>query len=159
MAMKVVTPLPSRPKRLVSENNEQLASPPFTPPSELAVANTSGFANRQLPIQTLFYLATLGGARVCNLADRVGSFSPGKSFDALVVSVRDETGAIGVWGRNAAHESNPNVDREQPEERRKHEEKVEENLERFLFCGDDRNILSVYVQGRLVGGRSFHELK
>lgn len=157
--MKVVTPLPSRPKRLVSENNEQLASPPFTPPSELAVANTSGFANRQLPIQTLFYLATLGGARVCNLADRIGSFSPGKSFDALVVSVRDETGAIGVWGRNAAHESNPNVDREQPEERRKHEEKVEENLERFLFCGDDRNILSVYVQGRLVGGRSFHELK
>jgi hypothetical protein len=25
-------------------------------------------------------------------------------------------------------------------------------LERFLFCGDDRNILSVYVQGRLIGG-------
>ena len=28
-------------------------------------------------------------------------------------------------------------------------------LERFLHCGDDRNIERVYVQGRFVGGRSF----
>ena len=26
-------------------------------------------------------------------------------------------------------------------------------LERFLFCGDDRNVRRVYVQGRLVGGK------
>lgn len=157
--MKVATPPPSRPQRVVSDNIEQLASPPFTPPSELAVANppSSGFANRQLPIQTLFYLATLGGARVCNLVDRTGSFSPGQSFDALVVSVRDETGAIGVWGKDAAYENNPNEEKGQEERRKHEEEKLEENLERFLFGGDDRNILRVYVQGRLVGGRLFHK--
>ena len=29
-------------------------------------------------------------------------------------------------------------------------------LERFLYGGDDRNIERVYVQGRFVGGRTFH---
>jgi guanine deaminase len=28
-------------------------------------------------------------------------------------------------------------------------------LERFFFCGDDRNIRRVYVQGRLIGGKDF----
>jgi len=28
-------------------------------------------------------------------------------------------------------------------------------LERFLFCGDDRNMKKVYVQGNLVGGVDF----
>ncbi|KXN92939.1 putative guanine deaminase, partial [Leucoagaricus sp. SymC.cos] len=103
------------------------------------------FANRQLPIPTLFYLATLGGARVCNLSEKIGSFSEGKSFDALVVSVLDDTGATGVWGMEAKSDG----------DYKKKREKLEENLERFMFCGDDRNILKVYVQGCLVGGRSF----
>ena len=34
-------------------------------------------------------------------------------------------------------------------------EELEGMLERFLFCGDDRNIRRVYVQGRLVGGKEF----
>ena len=29
-------------------------------------------------------------------------------------------------------------------------------LERFFFCGDDRNIGKVYVQGQFIGGRKFH---
>ena len=32
---------------------------------------------------------------------------------------------------------------------------VNDWLERFLHCGDDRNIEKVYVQGRFVGGRTF----
>jgi guanine deaminase len=103
------------------------------------------FANRQLPIETLFYLATLGGAHVCNLSGKVGSFSPGKSFDALLVSVLDDSGALGVWSNEAKSDSDL-------EHKRK---KLDENLERFLFCGDDRNIREVYVQGCLVGGKSF----
>ena len=102
-----------------------------------------GFANRQLSVDTLFYLATLGGARVCDIDKHVGSFAPGKSFDALLVSVRPETGNPLIW--------NDDVGRD--------EDKVEKLLprwlERFLFGGDDRNILRVYVQGRLIGGKSF----
>lgn len=46
--------------------------------------DTGNLANRPLSIATLLYLATLGGAKVCDLDERVGSFAPGKSFDALL---------------------------------------------------------------------------
>ncbi|EKM82469.1 hypothetical protein AGABI1DRAFT_68112 [Agaricus bisporus var. burnettii JB137-S8] len=105
------------------------------------------FAGTQFSIQTLFYLATLGGAEVCNLGHRIGSFSPGKSFDALWVSVLDAKGSTGVWGKEATSDGAIDV----------RTQKLEENLERFLFCGDDRNILRVYVQGCLVGGQSFEK--
>ncbi|KXN91507.1 putative guanine deaminase [Leucoagaricus sp. SymC.cos] len=149
VASKIIAMMnPSLPNPPVSSrrntDNEQLVSPPVIPPSGLD-NNTARFANRQLPIQTLLYLATLGGANVCSLSEKIGSFSPGKSFDALVISVLDETGAIGVWGKEAKSDGDLEA----------HRKKLEENLERFLFCGDDRNIQKVYVQGCLVGGRTF----
>ncbi|KAJ3571119.1 hypothetical protein NP233_g3955 [Leucocoprinus birnbaumii] len=107
------------------------------------------FTNRKFRTETLLYLATLGGAEVCNLAKRTGSLSEGKSFDALVVSILDETGALGVWGKEAKSQC--------PSSEVQRIEKLEENLERFLFCGDDRNIRRVYVQGRLVGGKAFRD--
>ena len=56
------------------------------------------FTDRQLPMATLFYLATHGGAEVCDLQARIGSLEPGKAFDALVVSVRTDAGNPAVWG-------------------------------------------------------------
>lgn len=95
------------------------------------------FSNKQLSIATLLYLATLGGAEVCNLEKSVGSFSVGKSFDALVVSVRSEAGNPAIWGFDSAPRD------------------LEGMLEQFFFCGDDRNISRVYVQGKLIGGTAF----
>jgi len=89
----------------------------------------------------------MGGAAVCGLENQVGSFAPGKSFDALLVNVRDEAGNIGIWGLSEAEFS------QDTEQQKKN---LDNWLEKFLFCGDDRNILGVYVQGKLVGGRSFH---
>ncbi len=104
---------------------------------------TTSYAGRQLPLATLLYLATLGGARVCGLEDRIGSFAPGKAFDALLVSVRGDTGNPGLWGIDLDEELKV-----------QHAEKKELEvwLERFLFTGDDRNIRRVYVQGRWIGG-------
>jgi guanine deaminase len=99
------------------------------------------FAGRQLSIATLFYLATLGGAEVCDIDKQVGSFAAGKSFDALVVNTRDDAGNPGLWG----------ADTESSEVMKP---ALDALLERFLFCGDDRNIARVYVQGKLVGGRA-----
>ena len=99
--------------------------------------------NKQLPLATLFYLATAGGADVCNLSHRIGSLEPKKDFDALVVSVRPECGNPGLWSREDDFASVDKV-------------KLEGFLERFLFCGDDRNIRRVYVKGRLIGGCDFH---
>jgi len=80
---------------------------------------------------------------VCCLENQIGDFKEGKSFDALIVSVRDEVGNPGLWG----------IQSDNPSDQKK---SLELWLERFLFCGDDRNIRRVYVQGRLVGGKSFH---
>ena len=109
-------------------------------------------------VENLLYLATLGGAKVCNLENRIGSLEEGKAFDALLVSVRDDTGNPVLWGYNPRRDShNPNTSSDEdtcPNEDTTANEKTLKNwLERFLFCGDDRNIRRVYVQGRLIGGK------
>ncbi|KAI0780664.1 guanine deaminase [Trametes elegans] len=117
----------------------QAAAPP--PPG-------TRFTDRQLPVATLLYLATLGGAEVCDLRARVGSLAPGKAFDALVVSVRSEAGNPATWGVDMDLELGVRgVDAAEFE--------LEQFLERFLFCGDDRNVRRVYVQGRFIGGKEF----
>ncbi|KAF4614659.1 hypothetical protein D9613_002628 [Agrocybe pediades] len=110
--------------------------------------STPGFANKPLPIATLLYLATMGGAAVCGLQNQIGSFAPGKSFDALLVNIREESGNIGIWGLS---ESEPFQDLDSQRKR------LDNWLEKFLFCGDDRNISRVYVQGNLMGGRSYRQ--
>lgn len=62
----------------------------ITTPSK---AEDSKFENKQLPIPTLLYLATLGGASLCRMEKHIGSFAPGKSFDALVVSPSSTSGS------------------------------------------------------------------
>lgn len=109
------------------------------------------FTNQKLSIATLLYLATLGGAEVCCLQDRIGSFEQTKAFDALLVSVREkDTGNPAVWGYN------PDRDLTQGVTAQNADKSLIEWLERFLFCGDDRNIKKVIVQGRTIGGRDYH---
>ncbi|CAL1705159.1 unnamed protein product [Somion occarium] len=115
--------------------------------------------NRQLPVPTLFYLATLGGASLCNLSSQIGSLTPGKFFDALVVSVRNDAGNPNVWGVEFDRELDVRGSGGEEEDeggRGKNEtEELEGMLERFLFCGDDRNIRRVYVKGKLIGGKEY----
>jgi guanine deaminase len=86
--------------------------------------------DKGLRIAEVFCLATLGGAQVCSLEDRVGNFVVGKDFDALVVGTQG--GDQGIMTMVEEHDS------------------LETVFEKFVMTGDDRNILEVYVQGRLV---------
>ena len=95
------------------------------------------FADDVLSIETLLYLATLGGADLCDMKDEIGSFAPGKKFDALLVNT-------------CAPESGPDL--WIPEDIGIGERPLRARLERFLFCGDERNIVKVWVQGKLVKG-------
>ena len=106
------------------------------------------FTNQRLSIATLLYLATLGGAHLCCLQDRIGSFAKGKAFDALLVSVRHETGNPAVWGYNPRRDVTEDTSQDA-------DKSLKEWLERFLFCGDDRNIKRVIVQGRMIGGQEY----
>ena len=101
----------------------------------------------------LLYLATQGGAEVCDIGARVGSLAPGKAFDALVVSVRSDVGNPATWGVDMDLELG--VREAELGEDESEEVELESFLERFLFCGDDRNIRRVYVQGRFIGGKEF----
>lgn len=85
--------------------------------------------DQALSLEECFFLATLGGARVCGLGDRVGNFEAGKEFDALVVSADVQEGVMC------------------PVEE---EDDIYTIWEKFMMTGDDRNIVRVYVNGRVV---------
>ncbi|GFF43982.1 guanine deaminase [Aspergillus udagawae] len=88
-------------------------------------------ADPALSVAECFFLATLGGAQVCGLDDRVGNFAFGKEFDALEV----RTGEGVEMDVMAPVEDG---------------DAVEVIFEKFLMTGDDRNIAKVYVRGRAV---------
>ena len=123
------------------------------------------FTNSPFSIATLLYLATAGGAAVCGIEKQVGSFGLGKSFDAILVNVGEDSSNPGLWGMNglatpchgtadaagATAEAIADTEAELDEKQKI----MIDWLERFLHGGDDRNIEKVYVQGRFVGGRTF----
>lgn len=109
-----------------------------------------------LNYKDVFHMATLGGAKgklfnftkgfsficICLLNfilhrnvqtflalamdDKIGTFKCGKEFDALVVDMNAN------FPRILQHSS------------------LEEKLQKFIYSGDDRNIIAVYVNGRKV---------
>ncbi|KAI1827593.1 guanine deaminase [Xylaria intraflava] len=83
-----------------------------------------------LSIDELFYLATLGGARVCCLDEVIGNFAVGKEFDALVIdSSYSKPGVMTIL---------------------EDEDTTKTIFDKFIMTGDDRNISRVFVRGRRV---------
>ncbi|KAF1959910.1 guanine deaminase [Byssothecium circinans] len=87
------------------------------------------------------YLATRGGAAVVGLEDRIGAFDVGKEFDAQMIRFggvpedgelrglfEEAAGPIDVFGW----------------------ESMGEKVEKWVYSGDDRNCVAVWVRGRLV---------
>ncbi|KAJ5924987.1 hypothetical protein N7454_007626 [Penicillium verhagenii] len=77
-----------------------------------------------------FFLATLGGAQVCGLDEKIGNFAVGKEFDALEIHCDEDS--LGVMTP---------VEEEDP---------ISIIFEKWVMTGDDRNITKVYVCGRSV---------
>lgn len=75
-----------------------------------------------------YHLATQGGAEVLGMGNVVGNFLVGKMCDALVIDVAVQDSPIDIWEG----------------------EGVLEKFQKFLFLGDDRNIVGVFVGGRKV---------
>ncbi|KAF7561509.1 hypothetical protein G7046_g2630 [Stylonectria norvegica] len=92
-------------------------------------ATTSG-KDKGLTIEEVFYLSTMGGARVLGLGDEIGSFEVGKQFDAVVVDLD-----VKRKGVNAPIED---------------EDSTKNMFHKFIMTGDDRNIARVFVKGRSV---------
>ncbi|GAA5969899.1 hypothetical protein JCM11641_008078 [Rhodosporidiobolus odoratus] len=170
-------------------------------PSPDAVPRPPNFFSHSghLSVPTLFYLATLGGAQVCNLEDNVGNFQVGKEFDAVLVRTgqrevrgEEEGGRVGAGQGEVEAELKKALNGEWEEDKEglfpsssaasitpeggkgsqainpaliiEPDEGIEKVFEKFLFSkadetagghclqGDDRNISSVFVRGRCIGG-------
>ncbi|XP_071643222.1 guanine deaminase [Temnothorax longispinosus] len=81
-----------------------------------------------LSYKDAFYMATLGGARALSIEDKVGNFMAGKEFDALIVDLNVKDSLLNNFRKYT----------------------LEENFQRFIYSGDERNIVSVYVSGRKI---------
>ncbi|MBV7274134.1 guanine deaminase [Clostridium sp. PL3] len=80
-----------------------------------------GKVGKCLSTSEVFYMGTKGGGEFFG---KVGSFEKGYDFDALVIGDED----LGETDFRS----------------------VEERLQRFIYCGDDRNIIKRYVAGKLL---------
>lgn len=74
----------------------------------------------------LLYMSTLAGAKSLKIDHVTGSFEIGKEFDALLVDI------------DSLPISNPESD------------SIQDKLQRFFMLGDDRQISSIWVQGKQV---------
>jgi len=83
-----------------------------------------------LSYKEVFYLATLGNAELLGMEDRVGSFAPGKSFDALIVDPQQEGSSFHNYDHVASS--------------------LSDVFQKFVFLGSSVNIREVFVQGRSV---------
>ncbi|HLX53326.1 MAG TPA: guanine deaminase, partial [Aquella sp.] len=86
--------------------------------------------NQNLSAFEGFYLATLGGAKALNLDDKLGNFATGKEADFVILNL---DGATPLLKRRLSKAIN-----------------LEEKLFILMTLGDDRSILSTYVDGKLV---------
>ncbi|EQB54952.1 guanine deaminase [Colletotrichum gloeosporioides Cg-14] len=95
----------------------------------------------KLTVEEVLYLGTRGGAKVVGLGERIGGFEVGMQWDAQLVElgVVDEEGEI-----EGGMDSNVDVFGW---------ENWEERVAKWVFNGDDRNTVGVWVKGRLVHSR------
>ncbi len=89
---------------------------------------TQQLRGKKLDAFQSFYLATLGGAKALDLADKVGSFKQGNEADFIVLDY------------NATELMSLRMDRCKS---------LEEKLFTFMVLGDDRSVKSTYIMGKL----------
>lgn len=85
------------------------------------------------------YMATLGGAIACDMGKELGSFEMGKWFDAQLIDILSADLNIDVFDFQEISSDDPNL-----------QEKIGHLVHRWIFCGDDRNCVKVWCNGRKV---------
>lgn len=93
----------------------------------------------KLSVEEALYLATRGGAKVLGLENKVGGFEVGMDWDAQLIGL-DIVSERGDWHRRPFQGPVDIFGWES----------IEERLAKWMFSGDDRNTLAVWVKGKLV---------
>ncbi|KAJ5882390.1 uncharacterized protein N7529_001062 [Penicillium soppii] len=117
--------------------------------------NKTSDGSEKLSVDESLYLATRGGAAVVDMADDLGGFDKGMIWDAQLVelgAVKNSTTSpldakpTGVVARAVTTGTVGNVDLFG-------NETWHEQIEKWMWSGDDRNVKNVWVQGKLVHTR------
>ncbi|KAF1836928.1 guanine deaminase [Decorospora gaudefroyi] len=93
----------------------------------------------KLSTEEALYLATCGGAAVVGLEDKLGGFEVGKEWDAQMILL----GNVGEEGCQDGNFGEGPVDVFGWES-------WADRVEKWVYAGDDRNTVAVWVRGRLV---------
>jgi guanine deaminase len=100
--------------------------------SAISASTNLSFADensKPLTYIDVFYLATLGGAKALALDDQIGNFQVGKSFDAIIVDLDVKSSSADYLSTDLT---------------------PQELLQKLVFVGDDRNVVKVFVNGKIV---------
>lgn len=112
----------------------------------LSMKTNNGFD--RLTIKDVLYMATTGGAIAVGLEDKIGSFDYNKKFDAQLIDLTSINSNVDIFEWQTpdfAHDDEQELDT-----------KLLNMLNKWVFSGDDRNCIKVYVNGRLVVDKSNH---
>lgn len=101
--------------------------------------STSQKDKNPVTIADAIYMATMGGAIACDMGKELGSFDKGKWFDAQLIDVTSADLNIDVFDFQAHSPNDPDA-----------VEKIRELVYRWVFCGDDRNCVKVWCNGKKV---------
>lgn len=126
-------------------------------PSILEAVRQAGLVSRhvamggddraKLSIEEVLYLATRGGAKVVGLEEKVGGFAVGMEWDAQLIGL----GMVGDKGQVTGSLTGSSADQGPVDVFGW--ETWEERIAKWVYNGDDRNTLAVWVKGRLVHER------
>jgi guanine deaminase len=119
---------------------------------------SKGDERDKLSVEEVLYLATRGGAKVVGMEGKIGGFEVGMQWDAQLVGLgapvmkKSEDGEDGMW-----EDGNEKLDGVGCAETGPVDifgwETWQERVAKWVFNGDDRNTLKVWVRGRLVHER------
>jgi guanine deaminase len=110
----------------------------------------------KLSIEEVLHLGTRGGAKVVGLQDVIGGFEVGKEFDVQLVGlslVPEHDGTEGPEGISGALALKKAGDDEGPVDIFGWES-WDERVAKWVYNGDDRNTLAVWVKGKMVHTRN-----
>ncbi|KFY23674.1 hypothetical protein V493_05706 [Pseudogymnoascus sp. VKM F-4281 (FW-2241)] len=121
------------------------------------IGNSTADGHEKLSVEDSLYLATRGGAAVVDMADDIGGFDKGMIWDAQLIELgsveKNTTSPLDVKRTNGLANRSPlnsgpmgNVDLFG-------NETWQEQVEKWMWSGDDRNVKNVWVQGELVHTR------
>ena len=136
------------------------------------VAYVRGDDAAKLHVGEALFLATRGGAAVLGLQHKVGAFEVGMEWDAIMVGLGkgvpshtshhsstlaenhsgEMNGVVAAGQDGVPAAADLDADAEGPVDLYGHES-WPDKMAKWVYCGDDRNTLAVWVKGRLVHSR------